>query len=123
MPNVEVTGATWLYRAASVLAAGLGVTGRSDNGVLLPMRPVARTPPVMCDGKNSQLLCGDLIDDAVGKPTEDISSAGATKYSTEQRIGQNEIGCSFKLSHKYETKPDIRFQRIECGRVVQFGER
>jgi hypothetical protein len=29
------------------------------------MRPVARTPPVMGDGKNSQLLCGDLIDDAV----------------------------------------------------------
>ena len=69
----------------------------------------------MCDGKNSQLLCGDLIDDVVGEPTEDISPTGATKYSTEQRIGQNEIGCSFKLSHKCETQPDIRFQRIECA--------
>lgn len=64
---------------------------------------------MMRDGKNSQLLCGDLIDDAVWEPAEDISPTSATKYSTEQRIGQNEIGRSFKLGHKRETKLDIGF--------------
>ncbi len=98
--------------------AGLGVTGRSNNGELLPLRPIAGTPPVMCDGKNAKLLCGDLIDDAVWEPTEDISPTSATKYSTAQRIVQNEICRSFELGHKCETKLDIRFQRIERGRVV-----
>lgn len=77
----------------------------------------------MCHDENSKLLCGDLIDNAIWKPTEDISPASASKYSTEQRISQNEISRSFKLSHKRETKPDIRLQRIEGGCVVQFGER
>ena len=54
----------------------------------------------MCHGENSKLLCGDLIDDAKWKSTEDISPASATKHSSEQRIVQNEIGCSFKLSYK-----------------------
>ena len=78
---------------------------------------------MMCDGKNSKLICGDLIDDAVWEPTEDISSASAVKYCAEQWIGQNEIGRSLELSHKRETKFDICLQRIErCG-IVQFGER
>jgi len=72
----------------------------------------------MCDGKNSKLLGGDLIDDAVGEPTQDISPTSATKYRTEQRIGPNEIGRSFKLSHKRETELGCRFQCIERGRVV-----
>ena len=92
--------------------------GRSDNGRLLPMSPVVRTPPVMCDGKNTKFLWGDLIDDAVWKPTEDIPSASTTEYGAEQRIVQNEICRSFKLSHKRETKFDIRLQRLERGRVV-----
>jgi len=62
----------------------------------------------MCHGENSKLLCGDLIDDAIWESTEDISPTSATKHNTEQRIVQNEIGRSFKLSHKRETKPDIR---------------
>lgn len=77
----------------------------------------------MCDGKNSKLLCGGLIDDAVWESTEEISPTSATKYGTEQRIGKNELGCSFKLSHKCETKLGIGFQRIERGCIVQFGER
>ncbi len=72
----------------------------------------------MCDGKNSKLLGADLIDDAVGEPTKDRSPTSATKYRTEQRIGPNEIGRSFKLSDKRETKLGIRFQRIERGRIV-----
>lgn len=77
----------------------------------------------MCHGENSKLLCGDLINDAIWKPTEDISAASATKHGTEQRVVQNEICRSFKLSHKRKTKIDIRLQRIKRCRVVQFGER
>jgi len=62
----------------------------------------------MCYRENSKLLCGDLIDDAIWESTEDISPATATKHCTEQRIVQNEIGRSFKLSYKRETKLDIR---------------
>ena len=70
------------------------------------------------DGKDSKLLCSDLIDDAVWESTEDMSPASATKYSTEGRIGQHETGRSFKLSHKRKTKLNIGFQRIERGRIV-----
>ena len=63
----------------------------------------------MCDSKDSKLLCCDLIDKAVWESAEKISPAGATKYSAEQRIGQNEIGRSLKLSHKRKTQLDIRF--------------
>ena len=73
---------------------------------------------MMGDGKNSKLLRGDLIDDAVWEPTGNISPTSATKYSTEQGIGQDEIGRSLKLRHKRETKLNIRFQRIERGRIV-----
>lgn len=72
----------------------------------------------MGDGKNSKLLRGDLIDDAVREPTENISPTSATEFSSEQRIGQDEIGCSLKLRHKRESKLNIRFQRIERGRIV-----
>ena len=75
----------------------------------------------MCDGKNSKFLCSNLIDDAVWEPTEDISPTSVAKYSTKQRIGQNEIGRSLKLSHKRKTELDIRFQRIERGCVVQLS--
>ena len=47
----------------------------------------------------------------------------AMAHGTEQRVVQNEIGRSLKLSHKRETKLDIRLQRIKRCRVVQFGER
>jgi len=87
---------------------GLVVIGRNDKGVLLSVRPVARAPPVVCHGKNSKLFCADMVDDAVWEATEDIASTRATKYGTEQRIGQNEIGCKFELSYKRETKLDIR---------------
>ena len=59
--------------------------------------------------------CGDLIDDAIWESTEDISSALASGHSTEQRVVQNEIGRSFKLSHKRETKLDTRLQRIDAA--------
>jgi len=72
----------------------------------------------MCDGKDSKLLCGDLIDDAVWESTEEISPTSATKYSAEQRIGKNDLGRSFKLSHECETKLNISFQRIERSRIV-----
>lgn len=77
----------------------------------------------MCYGENSKLLCVDLINDAIWESTEDIPPTSATKHSAEQRVVQYEIGCSFKLSHKRETKLDIRLQRIKRCRVVQFGER
>ena len=60
-------------------------------------------------GEYSKFLSGDLIDDAIRESAEDIVSASTTKYSTDQRISQNEIGRSFKLNHKCETKLDIRF--------------
>ena len=63
---------------------------------------------MVCHGENSKFFCGGMIDDAIWEPTEDIVPAITTKYSTDQRIGQNEIGRSFKLSHKCETKLDIR---------------
>ena len=93
------------------------------HGVLFPLRPVARTPPVMCHGENSKLLCSGLINDAIWESTEDIPPTRATKHSAEQRVVQYEISRSFKLSHKRETKLDIRLQRIKRCRVVQFGER
>ena len=62
----------------------------------------------MCDGENSELFCGDVIDDAIWEPTKGVASASSTKYSTDQRICQNEIGRSFKLSNKCEAKLDIR---------------
>ena len=77
----------------------------------------------MSHGENSKLLYGNLIDEAIREPTEDISPASSTKHGTEQRIGQYEIGRSLKLSHKRETKLDISLQRVERGRVVQLGER
>ena len=77
----------------------------------------------MCHGENSKLLCGDLINDAIWEPTEDISPASATKHGTEQRVIQYEIGRLFKLGHKCEAKFDIRLQRVKRCRVVQFGER
>ncbi len=77
----------------------------------------------MCHGENSKLLCSDLINDAIWKSTKDISPTSAMKHSTEQRVVQNEICRSFKLSHKRETKLDIRLQRIKRCRVVQLGER
>ncbi len=58
----------------------------------------------MCHGKNSKLLCDNLIDDAVWEPAQGVSQASATKYSTKQRIGQNEIGRSLKLCHKCKAK-------------------
>jgi len=72
----------------------------------------------MSHSKNSKLLCSDLIDDAIWESTEDILSASAAKYSPEQRIGKNEIGRPFKLSHKGKTKFNIRFEPIERGRVA-----
>lgn len=72
----------------------------------------------MGDGNNSKLLRGDLIDDAVREPTENISPTSATEFSSEQRIGQDKIGCSLKLRHKRESKLNIRLQRIERGRIV-----
>ena len=52
----------------------------------------------MRHGENSNLLCGDLIDDAIWESTENISPALASEHSTKQRVFQNEIGRSFKLS-------------------------
>ena len=69
------------------------------HGVLFPLRPIARTPPVMCHGENSKFLCGDLINDAIWESTEDIPPASATKHRAEQRVVQYEIGSSFKLGH------------------------
>ena len=77
----------------------------------------------MRHGEDSKLLCGNLINDAIWESTEDISPTGDTKHSTEQRVVHNEIGRSFKFSHKRETKLDIRLQRIKRCPVVQFGER
>ena len=64
---------------------------------------------MMCDCKNPKLICGDLIDAAVSEPTEDLSSASATKYRAEEWIDQNEIGRSLALSHKREAKLNICF--------------
>jgi len=77
----------------------------------------------MRHSKNSKLFYGYLIDDAIWESTEDILSASVPKYCTQQRIGQNKIGCSFKLGNKFETKRRICFQRIERRRVVQFSKR
>jgi hypothetical protein len=55
---------------------------------------------MMCDSKNSKLFLGDLIDEAVGKPAERISPPCATKYGTEQRIRQDEIGRTLELRDK-----------------------
>lgn len=82
------------------------------------MRPVAWAPPVMRDGKNPDLLCANLMDDAVWEPTESISTTSVTEYRAKQRIGQDEIGRSRKLRHKRETKLSSRLQRIERGRIV-----
>lgn len=90
--------------------------------VLFPLHPVARMPPVMCHCENSKLLCGNLINDAEWEAAEDIPPASVTKHSAKHRIIQHEIGRSFKLSHKREAKLDIRFQRIKCRRIAQFGE-
>ena len=87
----------------------MGVTGRSDTGDLPPMCPVARAPPVMCDGKDSKLLRGGLIDDAVWESAEEISPTSATKYGAEQRVGKNDLGRSFELGHECETKLNIGF--------------
>jgi hypothetical protein len=62
----------------------------------------------VCHSKNTKFFLGDMIDDAIWEPTENIAPAIAAKYSTDQRIGQNEIGRSFKLSHKCEPKLGIR---------------
>ncbi len=64
---------------------------------------------MVCHGKYSKFLSGNLIDDAIRESAEDIVSTSATKHSADQRIGQNEIGCSFKLGYKCATKLDIRF--------------
>ena len=58
----------------------------------------------------------------MGTDGEDIGGE-RQKYGTKQWIGQNEIGRSFKLSHKRETKRYVRLQRIERSRIVQFSER
>lgn len=73
---------------------------------------------MVCHSENSKFFSGDMIDDAIWEPTENIVPAITTKYSTRQRICQNGIGRSFKLSHKCETKLDIRLQRIEGSRVM-----
>ena len=62
----------------------------------------------MCDGKNPKLFSGDLINNAVWKPTKSMSPTSAAKHSSEPRIVQNEIGRSLKLSHKRKAKLDIR---------------
>lgn len=73
---------------------------------------------MMSHGKNSKLFRSDLIDDAVWEPTENVLPPSAAKLCAEQRIGQNEIGCSFKLGYKRETKLGVCLQRIERGRIV-----
>lgn len=77
----------------------------------------------MCDGQNSQFVCGDLINDAIGESTENVSPTSAAKYCAEQRIGQDEICRSFKLGHKREAKVDVCFQCIERCCVMQLGKR
>lgn len=62
----------------------------------------------MCYRKDSKLLGGNLIDDAVWESTQDISPTGATKHSADLRVVQNEIGRSLEFGHKREAKPDIR---------------
>ncbi len=73
---------------------------------------------MVCYSENLKIFCSDMIDDAIREPTEEIVPAITTKYSTDQRICQNEICRSFKLSHKCETKLDIRLYRIESSRVM-----
>ena len=101
----------------------LDVARRKANGLLLPARPVAWTPPVMCNGKNSEFLCSDLVDDAVREPAQDVAPTRATKHGTEQRVGQDEMGCPFKFGHKRETQLGICFQRVERGCILEFGQR
>ncbi len=54
----------------------------------------------MCDGKDAKFFCGDLIDDAVWESAKNVSPTRAVKYSTKQRIVQNDVCRSFELSHK-----------------------
>ena len=74
-------------------------------------------------GEDAKLLCGDLINDAIWESAKDMSPTGAMKHSADQRIVQYQIGRSLKLSHKRQTKLDIRLQCIKRCRVAQFGER
>ena len=63
---------------------------------------------MVCHCENSKIFWGDLINNAIWESTKDKSPTSLTKHSANQRIVQNEIGRSFKFSHKRETKLDIR---------------
>lgn len=69
-----------------------------------------------------KFLGGNLIDDAIRKPTEEMTAPTATKNCSEHGIGQDEIRRSLKLGHERKPEFDIRSRRIEGRRVMQLGE-
>jgi hypothetical protein len=69
-----------------------------------------------------KFLGGDLIDDALRKPTEKIAAPTATKDCSQHRIGQNEIRRPLELGHERKPEFNIRLRRIEGRRVMQLGE-
>ncbi len=68
-------------------------------------------------------ICGDLIEDTIGKPAKNIATLALTEDCAKFRIGQEVNRRSLKLGEKRETKLGVRARGIErCG-IVQLGKR
>ena len=68
-------------------------------------------------------ICGDLIEDTIGKTTKNIATLALTEDRAKFWIGQEVGRRSLKLGEKSETKLGVRARGIErCG-IVQLGKR
>ncbi len=69
------------------------------------------------------LIYGDLVEDAIGKPAKNIATLVLPKDRAKFRIGEDIGRRSLKLGKKRGTEFDVRARGIErCG-IVQLGKR
>jgi len=95
---------------------------RTGDNLLFAICPVTRSPPLVRHRDDPKFLGGDLIDDAIRKPTEKIAAPTATKDCSKHGIGQNTIRRPLELGHERKREFDIRSRRIEGRGVMQLGE-
>ena len=69
---------------------------------LLATSPIAWPSSVVGHGDDAQLLCRDLVNDAVGESSQDIAPPGTSKYSPDSWVDHNESNHALELRDEGE---------------------
>jgi hypothetical protein len=68
----------------------------------------------------SEFLGTDLVDDAIGEPTQQITAAGTPKYRANLWVDHDRAYPALKLRDEGKAQFDVGARCVEGGCILQF---